>query len=269
MPRAAAKTVIDIPTNPALVQVRTQGLTLTSPLKPLVDGLEVVDSDSYLEADMLLGRIANARAVWKTKIDPVLVPLKRAVDAAKLAMEGAKKLNTDVDGPLEEMEVSVKGSMKTYKLLEAQQEQERVRLETAEANRLRDEAAAKERAALAAKTAPMRAKLEQARADLEAKAEVVQQQAMTPTVVKGGASSDRWTDKIKITDLSKLVNSMIDYVPHADIYRKNEAPWSLLNNPRVLGAIQIELNKIFDSQPGIVETWPGCEIYRDVTIARR
>lgn len=270
MPRAAKAVVIVPPPSQALVNVRTQGLTLMSPLRPLVDSLKVIeDQDQYLEADLSLGRIANARAILKTKIDPIRVPLKVALDAAKQAMEGVKALNTELDGPLEEMETTIKSAMKTFKLMEARQIEERRLLETAEANRLRDEAAAKERAAEGAKTAQMKAKLQQQRADLEAQAEVVQQQAITPTAVKGGASSDRWTEKVRITDLAALVNCMVDYQPHADIYRKGEAPWSLLNNPRVLAAIQIELNKIFDSQPGIVATWAGVESYKDVTIARR
>jgi len=266
VPKAKAA-LVTIRPSAQLVQARTKGLTLTSPLAPLVKALVVKDSESYLEADLLLGRVANARAVWKTKIDPIAGPLKAALDNAKLAMEGVKNLDKEVDGPLELMEGAVKKAMKDYKLLEAAQIQEQKRLEDEEARKLREAAAAKEAAASTAKTSQMRARLEQARADLEAQAVVKEQQATAnaATVVKGGASSDRWVEKAKIKDLHALLTAMEVYEPANDIYRKGVPPLSLIT----VEMLQVAVNKVYASQPGIVATWPGIVIEKDVIIARR
>lgn len=282
MPRATRAKLAPaaVPVSPELVKARVAGSSLISPLKKDVDALVVKTAEDYQQADFLIARIAAARTTWRTKMDPILNPLQDAIDKAKLAMAGAKALDKEVDGPLAELETTVKNVMADYKLEEARLANERQRLADEAAAALRRQAAQKALQANAAATPQLKARLEQARADLEQHAAFVEQKAEQENApVQTAASTARFQKKIRIADPLKFIGSMVDYEPKAGIYRMQTPPLTLLtkkikngllvDEDSAVDVLTTELNKIYKAMPGIALSWPGVEEYDDVTIARR
>lgn len=279
MARTAALKKVTIEPPAQIVKVRAEGISLITPLKPLVDRLTITDPESYLAADGLLARIRNARALWVTKLEPIRGPLQRAIAAAKEAVkhakdaaQGADQLHADVDGPLAQLEGDVKQAMIAYKVEERRQlqaaEEERQRA----AQTIRDEAARKAIAAVAAKTPQMQARLREQQAALEVQAaEVLTQDMAEP--VKGASSNDRTTAKVRIVDLLAFIHAAEDYHPQAGVYRMGHPPLRSHNKRgelmELIEVVQARLNELYREQPGVVKSWPGVEEYDDIIIARR
>ena len=281
-----APVVIDVkPSSKELVQARVEGSKLLTPIRTDVEKLEITDEEGYLQADFLLARITSARNTWRTKIDPILRPLKEAVAKAKEALDHTKILDKEVDGPLEALEGTVKGAMRDYKLAEARQLQAAREEEERKAQALRDEAMKKAAAAISARTPQMRAKLEQARADLEQQATATEMQAEAFIPVRGAASTTRTVQKIRIADPVAFVSALRDYAPRAGIYQIGHPPLTILTHKihktKVGGNAELvesgsavecmvsEVGKIFAMQPGVVQSWPGVEVYDDIIIAKK
>lgn len=267
------------PANPALVRARTEGIQLVSPLTPAVNammGKTIVDAEDYIHADALLARIKTARALWATKIEPIRGPIDKAITELKNSLVGIKALDAEVDGPLEMLQEKVRRAMTSYKIEEARQIQAAKEEQEVEARRLRAEADRKAAQAASAKTPQMKAKLEQARADLEVHANTVQ--ANTPTPVQGASSSTRSVQKVRIIDPVAFVAALKAYTPRAGIYELGHPPLTILTHKTLrtgemreedspLDAMRSEVSKIFSSQPGVVATWPGIQIFDDIIIA--
>lgn len=268
--------------DPKFIAARTQGIRISSPLADMVESLEIHNEDDFLEADNILAQIRHGRAVWATKIDPIKSPLKRAQDAAKQAMDGVKALDAEIDLPMERLELQVKGKMAEYRREEDRQIEAAKLEQERKARELEAEAHRKELASAHAQTAQMKARLEQARADLAAQAEEVRGEAEDIKPTAAANSSTRWTDKCRIEDIGKFLASMMDiggngdtvvcvadYTPSDGVYKMKEPPLSLFTHPKVMAAIQVELNKIFAATPGVVKSWPGIVVFKDVSIAGR
>lgn len=236
---------------PDAVEVRIQGLKLLTPLRPLIAALSVTDADSYLEADGLLGRVKHARATWVAKFGPILQPLKAAEKNIKQALRGAKDLDAEVDGPLEQMELSIKEAMRQYKLKEQLQLQEAEEERRRKVEAMRLEAEEKERKALLAKTPQMKAKLAQSRQDLLIAAELVEDEPVTP--IRGAASTSRSVRKWRVKDMKALLRGVLSGEVPADV---------IVTADPVIG-------RYWSSDRAIVEAWPGMEGFDDVIIARR
>lgn len=277
MPRKAATPLpATQPANPALVRARTDGIQLLSPLAPAVQALTIEDAEGYIHADALLARIKTARALWKSKMDPIRGPIDKAITELKNSLVGIKALDAEVDGPLEKLQERVRQTMTDYKIEEARQIRQAQIEQEEKANRFRLEAAKKAQQATAAKTPQLKAKLEQARADLESTATLVE--AQTPTPVQAASSSTRTVQKILIEDPVAFVASLKAYQPRAGIYELGHPPLTILTHKTLrngemreddspLDAMRAEVSKIFSVQPGVVATWPGVKVYDDIIIA--
>lgn len=256
-PRASTPQTSAVP--PTVTQMKQEGLILINPLRRQVQSLTITDEVSYLRADTLLGRVALARKTWAGKMAPILVPLKKAITEAKKAMEGAKSLDAEVDGPLAQMESDLKGQMRDYKIEEArliQEAQDKEAAQIAETNRLLAEAAEADRVAVTAnKSAPMKARLAKARADaLVEQAETIQAAAEpAPEAVKGTSSSTRTTPSWRIIDKAAFVKG----VAAGKIPLEAVEVWNAA------------VNKQFRDDPAMMKWWPGVELYDEVTIVRR
>lgn len=253
-------------TIPNTLTVRTQGAQLLTPLTRGVQALSVRTATQYLDADEWLGRIRNARARWVQLMEPIVGPNERALKELKDQQKGIKTLNAEVDGPLEQLEMRVKGEMKAFKIIEQQQIEERRQAQEEEAAALRREAQVKAMREAEAKTAPMKAKLAEQRAVLEAKAVAVESDPdVDLNPVKGAGSVSRKVPKVRITDLTTFLAAMQDYAPKADLYEFWHPPQSLIDVEALTSAVMA----IYRKQPGIVKSWPAIEEYTDVIIAGR
>lgn len=265
----------------ALVKARSEGMQIVSPLQPLVMRLVIKSSEDYLAADTVLARIKNARKLWATKIDPIRDPIDRAIKDLKESLTGIKALDVEVDGPLELLEAKVRTKMKDYKTEELRLIEDARRLQEEDARRLREQAERAAQQARIAKTPQMKAKLEQVRADLEVQATITEEDYDKP--VQGGTTSTRVVQKVRIVDPVAFVASLEDYAPRADLYRMEHPPLTVLTHKihkiratgqtelvedeSALDVMRAEVSKIFAVQPGVVQSWPGVEVYDDVIIA--
>lgn len=248
------------------LSVRTAGLQLLTPLKATVSALSITSASDYLDADEALGKIRNSRAKWQQLMEPISGPLERAMKELKESQKGVKSLNAAIDGPMEGLELKVKGLMRQFKIEEQRQLQEAETERQAQLARLAREVAQKAAQEAAAKTAPMRAKLAQKRAELEAEAESVRADPeVNLNPVKGGSSTARHTLKPQITNLEAFVAAIRNYEPKADLYEFSHPPLSIIK----VEMLQTALMAIYRQTPGIVKSWPGVTIVDDVIIAGR
>lgn len=227
--------------SPSIQKARDEGLALIDPLQTAVAEMTITTEDEYLVADAMLGRIQAARKRWSARIGKIIDPLWEA-------LKSGRELKNEVDKPLETLEGQVKASMRTFKLAEAR----RIQAAADEEARLRDEAAEKERAEDAAKTAPMKARLAQAREKLEAKAE---EKAEEQAPVIASASTTRMTTKWRVLDQTAFIRGVLD----------QKIPGM------ALAINQVGVNQIFKAKGGhdIVRAWPGVEVYDDIDIVGR
>ncbi len=178
---------------------RQKGLALVTPILPKLEGLEVVDEESYQVADELIGQIRQRRKGW----EPIWGAIQeRMIKPLRETLEGAYSINRDVDGALEKAEKQLKGKMADYK--------DKERLRIAAENRKRDEDAER----LQAQIEETKRKLEDARGSVKG---VLtrnlnrldsQQQAVMETVplpVLGTNSSDRVVKVLTVTNLPEFV----------------------------------------------------------------
>lgn len=270
-------------TDPAQLQrlTRVEGIKLITPLQVEVSALAIQNDEEYLQADFMLARVKAALATWDQKISPVLTPLQKVLAEAKLAMDGAKSLDKEVRGPLEGLEVDIKGKMRNYKLLENQRVLEAQAAAAQAAAELRQRSLAAATAAAVAKTPQAKARLEQQQATLQAEAASVVEQAIIDTApVKGAASSDRKVKKLRISNPVAFLAAVQDYEPRAGLYNMGHPPLTLLTHKMnrigaltekdsALETVLVELGKIHSVQPGVVLSWPGVTEFDDVIIANR
>lgn len=278
--KKAAVTLVPQKPSPVMVQKRVEGLTLVSPLRHLVTALVVKTAEDYLQADALLARVNTAEATWALKINPIREPIDKAMAELKLSLEGVKALDDEVAVPLATLKASIKQKMKDYKVLEATQIREAKQLQDEAARRLRDEAAKKQLAETAAKTPQMKAKLAQARADLETAAQVVEMPTAESTPIRGVSSTSRTVQKVRVKDVDAFLSALAAYAPVSGVYKMRVPPLTLLTmhttrtgeqipEGSAIDKITAEITKIYSTQPGVVASWPGVELYDDVIIAGR
>lgn len=285
MPKAKAT-----PVAPAVSQphpIVKEGLMLLRPLKSLVSGITVASQEDYLIADSYLARVKTARAQWALRTSPIITPAKEALAKQKESLAAAEALHHEVDDPLLELEGEIKKVMKDYKLKEIMDK----RAADEETARLQREADQKRLEAEQAKTAGARKLRESIAEELEEQAQEVQA-AVEPQIM-GVSSSARATQKVRIQDFVAFLRGLKDYAPKAGLWQMGHPPLSLLtakmdrkanllppqrdenddelpfSPDSAAAAVEVELRKIFAVQPGVVKSWPGIEIYDDVTIANR
>jgi hypothetical protein len=234
-----------------VLKKRTEGAELFAPLRLAVRNLTVTDEASYAVADAHLGKILNARAIWLSKMEPILDPAKETMAAAKRTLDAARALFNEFDQPLGELALQVKGVMRDYKLAEAA-EAERLEREKAEkARQLQaklDEQKQKEEQArtpqMATRLAVKRQQTEQALAEVEDQEE---------TRVKGSHSTDRRVRRLKLLSVRDVARGVsLGVIP--------------------IEAIEVKLTvleALMRQNPGVEDRWPGVEAFMDVVIAKR
>lgn len=233
--------VTTLPAN--LVKVQVKGTKLLTPLEAEVHGLTVETADEYQVADELLAGIARARKQWAAEIEPVLAPLRQAKSAAD-------ELNRKIDRPLEALYNTVRTKMGAFKqaearvLLAAREEQER---EQAKLQRQLEETAAREQTA---RTKQMRERLAAKREELEQQAEEV---AEAPQAVKGAHSATRRIKKWRVVNMELLLRMIADGAGPEEVLILNEG----------------YINAVMRSQPDVVASWPGFEVYEELIVAGR
>lgn len=225
--------------SPSIQKAKDDGLALIDPLRAEVEGMVIATEDQYLVADAMLGKIQAARKRWTARIGKIIDPLWEA-------LKSGRELKNEVDKPLEALEGHVKQAMRTFKLAE----QRRIQAAADEEARLRDEAAAKEHAEEAAKTAPMKARLAAKRMELETQADAASE-AQTPVIAN--ASSTRKVKKWRVIDQSAFIIGVVE--------RKIPA--------MALSIDTVSMNRLFRADPEAVAAYPGCEVYDDIDIVGR
>lgn len=236
------------PSAAIVAKARKEGLSVIPSLKEEVDSLAIAGEADYLQADTLLTDIARARKTWTAKLAPIRDPLKETVKAAKQAQKAADDLFKEVDDPLAALETQVRLSMKAYKVEELRQIQAK-QDEQARIQREIDRAAEVE---AYGRTSAQRAKATATREALEEQqAEVFEE---TPTPVQAEGSGNRVAKKIRASDPAKLLRFIADN--YEDLQDCAEV-------------VQSALNRRFKEDPEGMASWPGVEIYDDVTIVRK
>lgn len=232
---------------PAIATTKKEGENLLVPLQPLIANLSIVDEESYLEADGLLGRIRTNRAKWKLRISRIL-------DPAKTVYDEARKLRDEVDKPLESMETTVKTTMMDYKRAEARQLNEAREAQEREAHRLQQEIEAKERKEAAARTRPMREKIARTVNELRARQEEVEA-IPQPAVAKGVSSSTRTVKRIRLLDIRTVMAGILN----------GEIPDDVI----ITSLNTVVLMTYLRANEAAVKSWAGLEVYEDITIVGR
>jgi len=264
------------------VAARTKGLQLLATLQPIsIERIVSIDSpEGFLQMDAKLAAIRNARAQWKLALDPIAGPLERAIQKqkealaeAKKAGEGVRQLEAEVGDRLDMLERKAKQLMADYKQREQRRIADEKREKERKAQALIDEANRKRLQAASARTPQLKARLEQQRAELEAQAEEVSEQSEEVTPVKGASSTTRTQQKVRVVDPMKFLAAVKSYEPTAGVYDMAHPP--LMTTDRngeptpLVEIVSARLNDLFREQPGVVASWPGVEVYDDITIAGR
>lgn len=227
--------------SPSIQKARDEGLSLIDPLRAAVAEMHITTEDEYLVADAMLGRIQAARKRWSARIGLIIDPLWEA-------LKSGRELKNEVDKPLEEFEGKVKVAMKSFKL----EEQRQIQAAKDEEDRLRQEAEQKEQAAAAAKTVPMKERLNEARRKMEDKADDASAKQIP---VAANASATRMSKKWRVTDADAFIKGVsLGVIPQM-----------------ALSVNTVGVNGIFKAKGGheVVAAWPGVEVYDDIDIVGR
>lgn len=236
----------------SLTRVQQEGVKLLTPLEQDVKALRVTTAEEYEAADMLLSDIGRARRQWRLKIDPILSPLKQAIDKAKEAMMGAKALDAEVDGPFTLLEERVKKVMRDYKLEERRQLQAAKDAQDAAIEQDRLKLVELTRKEELAKTAALRMRLGLQRSIVEAHAQELES---TPkeAPVKAASSQARNVRKWRVTDVAAVLAGILEGSIPDDVMVVDSAA----------------VGRHYRDSAETVESWPGFEGFDDVVIARR
>lgn len=171
-----------------------------------VEELEVTTPEQYEYADQLLGRVNKARGMWAAIWDRIQ---ERSIKPIREGLEEFYVLNREIDGPSEKLVKAIKDKMKAFKVAEQRRIDAEEREKQLAAQKLLDEAKAKEEALAKAKTPMMRERLRTASEQLQQQAEtVLMQESSLPTV--GVSSGIRKRKVARITNLEAFIGFMLD-----------------------------------------------------------
>lgn len=227
-----------------LAKTSKEGLQLVSPLQSQVNSVKVTTELEYMKADSLLTKIRIAKANWLNRINPIIEPSYKALQLLY-------KLRSDVVEPLEKYELSIKGKMKDFKLLEARIAREAEEKRQAEIRRIEEEERLRAEAEAKARTSPMKARLAEKRAELEAE-RLKLENTVAASPIQAAGSTPKATRKWKVVSITKLMEHLIE----------NEDLTALVI------VDQTQMNAYFKlEKPGVGKGWlPGIEVYDDIDI---
>lgn len=226
---------------------QTEALAEINRLMPVVKDLETLGiktPEAYGAADALLYQIKSKRTWWKALIDQPIKKIREGLEALYM-------VNRTVDRPMEYAETAVKQAMKLYKIEESRrvQQEEAQRQADLEAIRREQEAIAQKQQA--AQTSPMKARLAQKRAELEAQERHVATVAPEVVVVQGATSEAR----VKVVWYLEDMTAVIKGVAAGKIPSK------------ILTIDTKAMNEYFREFPDKVMEWPGFSVKEDIIIA--
>ena len=226
-------------------QIKQEGLALISPLEQAVSCLAVTTPDEYDVADGMLLRITAAERKWLDKIDPIIGPIRKGLDALY-------DLKNEVWNPLKRMQTTVRQKMKDFKLEEKRQ-LERAEEQHQADKRSLDQAIAKavSQAALA-KTQAQKAVLTKAAQVLEERAEVLAEQP-APKPIQGTATRTRTVPKWKISNKMAFIQAVAAGTIDLEFVEPHTA----------------NIEGVFRNSRDEMRDWPGITIYEDIEIVRR
>lgn len=231
--------------------VRSQALVKAGELQRLrpalqteVAELTITDSDSYLYADELLGRVRESRKGWATIYERVQL---RVIKPIRAAIDELYALNRDVDKPLEHLETVIKTKMTAYKTAELRALQAAEDERRRQADELERQANVKAQQEQNARTAVMRERLRNAREALEQQAaEVASEPAPEP--VRGSSSQIRMVKKVTINAREFCAG-----------IAAGKVPLNLSNGDVVFIANMTAIER-FVRGGGDVSSWPGVTV---------
>ncbi len=243
----------EIVSESTLIKQRQQGLTILSPLKSSVTALTVKTAQDYEGASTLLSRIKGAKESWLGRINPIIEPIRAGLDL----LYGLRK---DIVDPLDELELSVKKSMKEFKVEEACQIAAAAEVKAANERELARQAAEKEERESRAKTQQLRDRLAGQRAELEQKLATSQATA-APTPIKVSGSGSRTVRKWRVNPRNPAAMlALLDYI----MGYKAEDLTALVSIDSTQMDAYFKLCK-----PDVGEWLPGIEVYDDINITGR
>lgn len=234
-----------------------KGLALINPILKELEGLEVVDEPSYLEADAMLGKVRNSRKTWATiwsAIDTRIVkPLRESLD-------GAYAINREVDRPLEQAEKAIKLKMGAYKEAEARQIAAADREREQEAERLQAEIEDAARKEDAAKSPVMKRRMAMQREILEGQQQEVIETVALPVI--GSAATTRVVTYPVVVNLQQLAVALL-----VGTLSKKESGM----RARVIDAVNAVLKAEARTaeRKAEIAAWPGCELKSETQIVGR
>lgn len=231
----------------------------TAPVISRATALEVVDAQSYADADSLLGRVIAARKTLKERLGAFLNPLADAVKSAQTALKEAKGFHEEAESPLVQAEMVIRDKMKQYMLDEAKNAARREQEREAEAEKLREEADKKRLAEMKAKTQAMKDRLAAQRAELETKADLA---TAAPVMItpKTAHSTSRRVLSPQVVNMTVFLRALLA----GEIQIGGTVPLETL-----LTVDMTALRALYKISPEAVAKWPGVEIKEDIQIVSR
>lgn len=245
-PPAAVSSALTVPD---LTSEKAKAVAVLPGLETEVGELTITDDASYQYADTLLGRIDTARKVWGGIWDRIQ---EKTIKPIRAGLEGLYEVNREVDKPMETLRGRVVTAMKAYKTAELRRIQDAERAKQQEAQRLANEAAAKERAAEVATTPQMQGRLYAQAARLGSAAVAVATRE-APAPVAGFSSSTRKVKRVHIVGLAEFYQGLADGIVNRDFR----------------DALDSTLQRLYKESPAEVLAWPGIEVHDEIQIVGR
>lgn len=233
--------------------VEQKGLRLLAPIKS-IEGLEVKTPEDYEQADRLLGNVKRVRHAWQVEMygaDGKSGP----IPSIRSGLDQLYALNRKIDGPMEQMETSIKAKMTAFKREELKLLQQAEEVRQAEIRRLKvieDEAIRK---AQEAATPQLKGRLVvQANKAMLAQAVIQEEERVQP--IQGYASSTRVKKKWRVANMQAFAAACLDGTFHPE--------WLEIS---VVG--KAALDAALKEDPDGLAAWPGVETYDDISIVGR
>lgn len=238
--------------------VEERGSSLLAPLQPSVEALEVLTAEDYEEADRLLSRVQVARKSWAAEMyGPESDPKKQTgpIPSIRRGLDQLYALNRKIDQPLEALETSIKGKMKSFKLEEQRQLQAAERAKQDEIDRKQREADALTAKALSAATPQLAGRFANQASRLDDQIEEVKATPLAAPV-QGFSSQVRTKKKWRVAKMSDFLTACLDGTLGLE--------WATISPEG-----KATLDQVLKDDPDSLAAYPGIEVYDDINIVGR
>jgi hypothetical protein len=218
--------------------------------------IKIVTVENYQAADLLLGRLRTCNKIVKEmieeKLDIIIKPIRAGLDLLYAERRGLQE-------PGEKAEKLLKDKMGKWQVEDrariAREAEGQRQQALSDARRARELVEQAERAG--GQDNMLSAVAEEARLTAQVSAQEYRQ-ASEVVPVRGSNSSSRFKQKVRVGDMTALLAAIVETAGQDDA-----VPEALIQ------VNQAVLDAYFASDRGLTLTWPGVEIYEDVSVARR